>query len=601
MSRRKKVIVEKFEPTGQQFDAVVQGVYESQVKKHLGKKSTTPFKDRSGIRLDEKFILDQETVSKLLGSAFSIATAQGQKLGTLKKGTQTATAKGRAKAAARMKDKKKLAENIADYEYTLSLARKSSPYRIVEKGRGRGKRFIVQPLGKEYKTLSAAKACITRERKKGGIEDLPMLDNPFGWFKKATPKYQLFEIAPGNYSGREKFERYLQKVGEPSDDPQQLLELARRFPSRGWEVIATTSTPRKYYDPATGKDQPFEVLWAELEESLRQVSNPSDSKDIQRSFYGLISDAKRKRKPMGSNAEYSTWVSQRNYAKSRGLKDASRVRFKRGGTAAPEPIAAYPVLKTVYHDWMTDEQGIPFPMYRRAPIARYWTIELYGPKWRFERFANKQRVKFYDERFWEGTDWGGYRGYKLQERSYQPYQRKGTDEIGWAARQSGNNIMSLSYRVGRDRSASAGFNTRALGLARNAVREAYAEWYEKHQSKLQGKKQVDLVYPKDALQPTYPKLLCRTANRDIDYFVLDPKVHLGVLVRAIVCVIQMQQYKGNFTTGGTSVINTSEISNFLQQYKLTSDVKRAIDSSGVFGDDPKWLVQGLPFPSVINK
>lgn len=142
-----------------QFRAVVQGIYESAVEKRLG----VPFLDSKGRRADVKAVrsgeLTRKDIDQMVSRAFAIATKQGQKHGYLKKGTQKATTKGRALAAARAGADPKLIErqlksagykgdrlsaimelvrkhaqkaksyhsrNMADYEMTLALRRKGS-------------------------------------------------------------------------------------------------------------------------------------------------------------------------------------------------------------------------------------------------------------------------------------------------------------------------------------------------------------------------------------------------------------------------------------------------------------------------------------------
>lgn len=149
-------VADVYDPTQEQFRAVVQGVYESLVTKELGVAS---FKDARGLRCDEKALkrgtVEQADLRKTLSRAYAIATRQGQKYGYLEAGTQRPTAKGAALAAARYgadpklvakmlpgdtkaqklaakKDAEKLAENRQDYEITLRLVRKDQTPRVVE-------------------------------------------------------------------------------------------------------------------------------------------------------------------------------------------------------------------------------------------------------------------------------------------------------------------------------------------------------------------------------------------------------------------------------------------------------------------------------------
>ena len=139
--KRGGVLYEVYDPTRAQFNAQVQAIYESLVKKHQKKKSTAPFKSR-GKRIDSR--MRKATVRQLLNQAFQIATGVGQKHGYLKKGTNVATAKGRSRSAARQDDYQHLMDNIVDYETTLAMSRQE-PYRVVEMKRGKQTRYYIMP------------------------------------------------------------------------------------------------------------------------------------------------------------------------------------------------------------------------------------------------------------------------------------------------------------------------------------------------------------------------------------------------------------------------------------------------------------------------
>lgn len=136
-----------YDPAKEQFRAVVQGVYESLIRKHVGVASSAAFQ-QGRARLDDA--VDVETRRQLLSRAYAIATRQGQKHGWLEPGTQTPTARGREAAKARLQNTQHAAENRQDYEVTLSAVRKSGAFRIVEEHAfdGRGRRvthYVIQP------------------------------------------------------------------------------------------------------------------------------------------------------------------------------------------------------------------------------------------------------------------------------------------------------------------------------------------------------------------------------------------------------------------------------------------------------------------------
>ena len=132
-----------YDPAKEQFRAVVQGVYESQVRKALGLPSSTEFVDARGRRLDAA--LEQDEKKKLLSSAYAIATRQGQKHGWLEPGTQTPTLKGMVRSAERFSEAEHAEANRQDYERTLGAVRKSGHYRVVAQSVQGQTRYVVQP------------------------------------------------------------------------------------------------------------------------------------------------------------------------------------------------------------------------------------------------------------------------------------------------------------------------------------------------------------------------------------------------------------------------------------------------------------------------
>lgn len=117
-----------YDPSKEQFRAVVQGVYESLVRKRVGVVYDNPFVAGTH-RLDDT--LDDTTRRQLLSQAYAIATRQGQKHGWLEPGTQTPTIKGVLAAQKRLQATDHAAENRQDYERTLARVRKSSHFRLV--------------------------------------------------------------------------------------------------------------------------------------------------------------------------------------------------------------------------------------------------------------------------------------------------------------------------------------------------------------------------------------------------------------------------------------------------------------------------------------
>ena len=134
---------EAYDPTKEQFRAVVQGVYESLVSKELGIRRPEPFVLADGTRPDAR--LAPDTRRRLLSSAYAIATRQGQKHGWLQEGTQTPTARGVIASAVRARDEHHASTNRQDYEQTLGAVRKSGHFRVVQEQVGSSTRFVVQP------------------------------------------------------------------------------------------------------------------------------------------------------------------------------------------------------------------------------------------------------------------------------------------------------------------------------------------------------------------------------------------------------------------------------------------------------------------------
>lgn len=183
-----------YDPAKEQFRAVVQGVYESRVRKELGLPYNAPFESK-GRRLDAA--LSAEDKRKLLSSAYAIATRQGQKHGWLMPGTQEPTAKGRHAAQQRLFDAQHASDNRQDYERTLGAVRKSGQYRVVEEMLDGRPVFVVQPrppegvkipkyrLSREAAEADAAEAARSFRQnpyyvieRGSNIEELDIADDP---------------------------------------------------------------------------------------------------------------------------------------------------------------------------------------------------------------------------------------------------------------------------------------------------------------------------------------------------------------------------------------------------------------------------------------
>jgi hypothetical protein len=182
---------EVYDPAKEQFRSVVQGVYESLVRKELKKRYNEPFvSNPRGHRLDAS--LDADTKRRLLSSAYAIATSQGQRHGDLIPGTQAPTAKGIQRSAARLLDpsqRKHAEENRQDYERTLAGVRKSAHFRVVTEDIGGQIRYVVQPRPPEglvqipaYR-MSADKAQEDADRAEAAFLKAPLsaraLANPY--------------------------------------------------------------------------------------------------------------------------------------------------------------------------------------------------------------------------------------------------------------------------------------------------------------------------------------------------------------------------------------------------------------------------------------
>ena len=518
MARKKKTKVETYDPSEAHFHATVQGVYESLVRKKYDVKSTTPFKDKRGTRLDLKFMLSPADAKKLLSQAFAIATKQGQKLGTLRKGTQKATAKGKKLAQERAKNKKHLAENIEDYEFTLAYTRKKQTSRIVRKKKGRSYRYFVEPnrglFNKEgYKTESSAKAAATRK----GVSLVK--ENP----------------------------------------------TTKSNPRKGDNVLFVGDTP--VYYSLTGKSR---------------LKVPS---------FKRLSGSKY-RKPQKGRGHHSDWISkleQARYLLSRGSQPYSdqdviemaekiRLKPKKGAFSElmQEDLVASISLQFIYLESMS-ENGKPYLIYRNAPIAAYWTIEIYGPKAKMEFRDGQQTLKAFDPKKWRSSSWAGY-GDRFLRDDTRRYSFD--DEGGVIARTGGRSfgMATLQYYPGRQMTAKNGFNYQAIKEAKLAVTEGYEEWFADLEtqgvfdcSKSDYECTGELNYPDDALRPVYPQLQCGSSDFHMD--VLNPMLHFGTFLRAYLSLIQFNQF---LLKRNRKPVDMKALNAFLKENKLDGIVNKIL-------------------------
>ena len=471
--RRSKPRTALFEPEEEQFKAQVQGIYESLVKKHLRRRSTTPFRDSRGQRLDVKALLPAEKVRELLSDAFAIATRSGQRYGYLQPGSQKPTRKGIKRAQERLSDVEKLRQNQQDYEETLSLARKGSEYRIVYDD-SRARPWVVQPSGKRYRREQDAKAAITR---------------------------------------------------------------------------------------------------------LEQRNNP----DFSRTFQSLASSGPRYRKPQRS--VHAQAVSVAEFAREAGITPEQARRRMRGGRR-PEDFQAPIALITErvgYLPWMLDGNGEPYLIYTLAPLCRFYTVELYGSRPAFETFRKGQYIAKFDERLWESTSWGGYKSAHFKSPSYRQFKSKSGEPYWKAIRRDDVQRVSLNYRVGSGFTRQQGFNEQAISESTLAIQEAYDEWYPTIEKGIEDRdptellEEIEITFPDGVLRPKYPVLDCD----GVKYDVLDPMVHIGVLLRACAALVHFMELNEQRTGGKFRSVDISAVINFLTEKNLLEEFNRIFEESGI--------------------
>ena len=229
-----------YDPAKEQFRAVVQGIYESLVRKELGLPYNAAFVSAGGKRLDAP--LNDAEKRQLLSRAYAIGTRQGQKYGWLEEGTQTPTAKGRAAAQARLSEQDHAGENRQDYERTLAAVRKGGHFRVVTESVDGQPRFVVQPRPPkelikipEYRLSQkaaeqdarAAEAALSKAPK--GVR---LKANPF-YVKDLGVTYTTTDIsddpAEGEPQEGETLAEFEARIGVPANMLQSAGELRGRF------------------------------------------------------------------------------------------------------------------------------------------------------------------------------------------------------------------------------------------------------------------------------------------------------------------------------------------------------------------------------------
>ena len=498
--------VGQYDESEAQFHAVVQGIYESLVRKELGLKSTAPFKNRAGSRIDEQGIIagrfTADDLRQLLSNAFAIATRQGQRLGTLQRGTQKATAKGRAKSRKRAKDKAHLEANIQDYETTLGLVRKGGAYRIVKR-RGR---FYIQPHedafnSKGYKTERGAKGVLTR---------------------------------------------YLNQLGDPGNLP-------------------SIDNPRPRQGSMQFSDR--DIRWLKREERKSQYRKKPRTK-------GVISDYARKLSYAEGTGALQRWRSEgKNEDQIRDLV----ARQKLSGKMAPgmedlqqQKIEADVIIQYAYLPEMMS-QGQPYLIYRRAPIAAFYTIELFGPKYKFQLSVKGQQTLLLDRKRWRSASWAGLDGFSMKEDVEYDNIRDGVKK---GVRFKSLPYITCAYYPGSRLNTYNGFRPDVVGKATRNVVDAYGSWFDEHAAELR-KADPTLTYPDDCLEPIYDIDVCK-GNK---ISVINPIQHFGVFLRALVSLLELKDAlqlrgKGNY-------LNMNNVIEWIEKNGLTDAIKKALESEDI--------------------
>ena len=352
------------EKQDEQFRAVVQGIYESLMAKRLGVKSIyTPTGQRRDVSALRMGTLSKGEVSDIVGRAHAIATRQGQKHGYLMPGSQKPTAKGRRRAYKRQADRKALAQNEQDYEVTLSLARKSSPLRVVAKGRGKSRRFHVQPLmpglnPKGYKTESAAKGAITRLRR-----------NP--------TSLEEFANAVDGDSSTKTVDQMLADLAQWSTTakPAQIRNAHRTWPGAGTLINTLIADERdKGLRPVQMKEKAARRLLAWANDP--KVMRPAETVEAAEAIARTISSAPFQRTPQMTEQEVRREEGIR-YARARQERAQQRDAFQL--VDALDPKAKIAALQSIFMKTVLDILGEEAPTSREEALALQVKIQNLDP------------------------------------------------------------------------------------------------------------------------------------------------------------------------------------------------------------------------------
>ena len=362
-------------------------------------------------------------------------------------------------------------ENILDYETTLMLARKDQDFRIVK----RGSKYYVSPTtdafrSSGYKRKQDAQSAITRYLKSLD-DDFPSLNNP----------------AP-----------------IPDRSPQAEKQMVRYS-----KQSAKASTYRK------------------AKSTKGAVSNYERKLSYAK---GVVKEGKTLYEYWASDLRSKGFTGAKLAAELRKRVDNINLsRYTKGDEEfARGPIYATVEQKYVYLPEMTNK-GEPYILYRRAPIASYYTIKLTGPSYKFN-FGGSVVL---DRNAWRSPIFGE-NGFNLKSDTvYMQYDEDGTPKGQRQGKSLG--VASVQFSPGLRLSPQNGFNRTAIMSATRSVIDAYGPWYESHKEELK-KDEPKLRFPTDCLTPTYDEIRCN----ELRISTIDPFQHFGIFLNALVQVLEFK-------------------------------------------------------------
>jgi len=187
--------------------------------------------------------------------------------------------------------------------------------------------------------------------------------------------------------------------------------------------------------------------------------------------------------------------------------------------------------------------GKPYYLFQLCPIAVYWSVDIKaGFQYLFARsvvnLEDGTRIFYwvpkYNNRIWHETDWATAEKTR-QNLDWQDvtFEKDGRERRYRRPPRLANRYLTYDIKS----QIPTGQDKKVKRLAMEDIYNSYKKWFEKNEKNLSGENPQLTFDASDLIKPVYRQI----SMNNVEYRVIDPVWNLGITIRALFALNQLQQ------------------------------------------------------------